>query len=100
MKIASSLLNWLTRATTAQEVNLPNTQVQPEKVVSPGTTSAPADKVQFSELAQKLSQTPPAEIEAHITLEERLALRQEPQTQTYKPSLMQMAKKFLGMGMT
>ncbi|KIH77466.1 hypothetical protein SAMN05660860_01888 [Geoalkalibacter ferrihydriticus] len=101
MNIGSSLLNWLTKATTTPEVN-PAAQAPAEK---PQATSRPlqpatTDRVQFSELAQKLSQTPPADKSAQITLEERLALRQEPEPQTYKPSLMQMAKKFLGVGMS
>ncbi|WP_305041045.1 hypothetical protein [Geoalkalibacter sp.] len=102
MKIASTLLNWLTSATSKPELNpasaAPAT-AKPQAAASP-SSSVPQDRVQFSELAQKLSQASSADNEAQITLEERLALRQDLEPQTYKPSLMQMAVKFLRSGLS
>lgn len=95
MKIASSLLNWLTKP-AAETENLSNSarkQAEPPAQVS----LSAQDSVQFSALAQKLSQVHGAGSHAQITHEERQALQQQFQPQTYKPTLMQIAQKFLGL---
>ncbi|WP_305045604.1 hypothetical protein [Geoalkalibacter sp.] len=102
MKIASTLLNWLTQAATQPELN-PTTAAPAaakSQIAANPSPTGPQDKVQFSELAQKLSQASTTEGAAQITLEERLALRQDVEPQTYKPSLMQMAMKFLRSGLS
>lgn len=102
MKIASTLFNWLNKAASQPELNPASASpatVKPQAAAVPAS-NIPQDRVQFSELAQKLSQASAAEGEAQITLEERLALRQEMEPQTYKPSLMQMAMKFLRSGLS
>lgn len=96
MKIASSLLNWLTKpAPQAETVNLSNSaRKQAEPPAQAGLSAQ--DTVRFSSLAQKLSQAQGVGSHAQITHEERLALQQQFQPQTYKPTLMQIAQKFLG----
>lgn len=97
MKIASSLLNWLTKpAPQAETVNTASAEKKPaEKPAQVGSVAQ--DSVRFSPLAQKLSQAHGADSHAQITHEERLALQQQFQPQTYKPTLMQVAQKFLGL---
>jgi hypothetical protein len=49
-------------------------------------------------LAQKLSDSNRGTIDAQITPEEREALFAQTEPQTYKPSLMQVARKIFGFG--
>jgi pyruvate/2-oxoglutarate dehydrogenase complex dihydrolipoamide acyltransferase (E2) component len=97
MKIASTLLNWLPKPA-------PQAEADPAQIVQDRQTVAPSppqqgsqDSVRFSPLAQKLSQTQGVDLQAQISPAERLALQEQFQPQTYKPSLMQLAHKFLGL---
>jgi hypothetical protein len=111
MNIASNLMNWL-QGFQAHQNQAPqsSTSVQVGKTPDPAAESpskaaesSPSvrregDSVQFSELAQKLSESNRGNIDAQITPEERQALFAQKEPQTYKPSLMQVARKIFGFG--
>ncbi len=98
MKIASTLLTWLQK-TTSQQTGAPASgasDAPPLQNQSPSPVAKTGDSVQFSDLAKKLSDSRKHHPEAEITFEERQALHREFEPATYKPPLMQLAKKLLG----
>ncbi len=110
MKIASNLMNWLQGFQTQQnQAQQTSSNAQVSKNPDPASESASkvaesspsvreGDSVQFSELAQRLSESNRGNVDAQITPEEREALFAQTEPQTYKPSLMQVARKIFGFG--
>lgn len=110
MNITSNLMGWLqglqaqnqpqVQQSTSNSHIEKNAELASEqtakKVDSSATAGQNTDSVQFSQLAQKLSESNRINLDAQITPEERQALFALNEPQTYKPSLMQVARKIFG----
>ncbi|MDY6848316.1 MAG: hypothetical protein AB7F20_03810 [Geoalkalibacter sp.] len=110
MNIASNLINWLQgfqaqqnqaqqTSSNAQIGKAPDpAAVSASKVAESSSSVRKSDSVEFSEIAQKLSESNLGTIDVQISPEEREALFAQTEPQTYKPSLMQVARKIFGFG--
>ncbi len=104
MKIASSLMNWLTQAPAyarPQDSSAPGPAQKQSPAAQPQTRDTPPaiDKVAFSDAALQMSHQSEEGSDAQISAEEKEALNQQFQSSTYKVSIAQIAKRFLSGGL-